>query len=857
MADLRTVEARTAGRPPYSVRGTAAASFLAEVAATPHARLLAGISGPAGSGKSALLDELEAQYRAVDVPVYRGHAELGPGVTAKRSAVLIDDAHQLSDSALTRLHSLVGEQDVTLVVAYGLWPQPPALTRLTGALERHHPPVVLCPLLVNDIAACAAAALGHSPPTALVDEVAELTGGMPWLVHLLLAALHHDRRRSTSSPLISHDVMDQLGIHLATVDSDLHELLLALAVGFDLSGQLPPTLQLAHDRVDSLVAQARAAGLMLPGGRLVPLVRHAVLETTPAYRVRAVQRALVDTVIAEGRPLAEVAERLALDGLKDARVARTLESAGDSVLVTQPALAAKLYREAVAAGSDELATAARRAQAASALGDLEGAARLVDDLLTHENAPDLARAVDVAAAAWAQRGMLADSADIYRWLGPDRIGASAALAAVTMIGSGDREGAETMLRLPSPAAPPNLRAIAVKSMARGLRDSVLSVTDQALRELIRASDTMTASGSTAPLPVPPAALAALVALHSGDLGVADSVIDAALAGGQCGPGARPHLLLLRAWIAMQNDRSDLARAAITEAMTGGRPLGPRDQVLRWALEVGLARRADDAHGLVLAWQNARVCVLHVPVDLFSLLPLGELIVAATRMGDSDRLQSQLADAWRLLTGLGDPPLWSIPLHWSAAQAAILAEKPGELAPHAAALVRASSQSHLASVLATAGRTWLTVLAGNFQIPAVEAAARGLASVGMTWDGSRLAGRAAPRAEERKDMARLLACARDLRPGAAASTSHTDETAESAASSRAGVGDLALSAREREVARLVLEGKTYEEIGEAIFISPRTVEHHVARIRRRLGVTNRSEMLARLRLALSADEASPE
>ena len=107
------------------------------------------------------------------------------------------------------------------------------------------------------------------------------------------------------------------------------------------------------------------------------------------------------------------------------------------------------------------------------------------------------------------------------------------------------------------------------------------------------------------------------------------------------------------------------------------------------------------------------------------------------------------------------------------------------------------------------------------------------------------------------MARLLACARDLRPGAAASTSHTDETAELAASSRAGVGDLALSAREREVARLVLEGKTYEEIGEAIFISPRTVEHHVARIRRRLGVTNRSEMLARLRLALSADEASPE
>ncbi|HTN90204.1 MAG TPA: LuxR C-terminal-related transcriptional regulator, partial [Sorangium sp.] len=640
-----------------------------------------------------------------------------------------------------------------------------------------------------------------------------------------------------------------------TVERDLRELLLALTVGFDLSGQLPSTLELTHGSVDTLVAQARAAGLMLPGGQLVPLVRQAVLETTPAYRVCALQRALVDTIVAEGRRLDDVAERLALDGLKDARVARTLELAGDSALATRPTLAATFYREAVTAGSDERAVAARRAQAASAVGDLDGAARIVDDLVSHDDAPDLARAVDVAAAVWAQRGMLADSAEMYRWLGPDRIGASAALAAVTMIGSGDREGAETMLGLPSPAAPPTLRGIAVTSMARGLRDSVLSATDQALRELIRASDTMTASGSTAPLPELPAALAAIVALHSGDLGVADSVIDAALAGGQCGPSARPHLLLLRAWIAMQQDRADLAHAAITQAVTAGRPLSPRNEVLLWALKVGLARRADDAHGLARAWQNARVSVLHVPVDLFSLLPLGEFNVAATRMRDADRLASQLADAWRLLAELGDPPLWSIPLHWSAVHAAILAERPGELAPHAAALVRASGESHLASVLATAGRTWLAVLAGDFQVAAVETAARGLASVGMTWDGSRLAGHAAPRTEERKDMARLLACARELRPGVAAPTSHSDGRPESSTPARAREGDLALSAREREVARLVLEGKTYEEIGEAIFISPRTVEHHVARIRRRLGVTNRSEMLARLRLALDADDAS--
>ena len=51
---------------------------------------------------------------------------------------------------------------------------------------------------------------------------------------------------------------------------------------------------------------------------------------------------------------------------------------------------------------------------------------------------------------------------------------------------------------------------------------------------------------------------------------------------------------------------------------------------------------------------------------------------------------------------------------------------------------------------------------------------------------------------------------------------------------------------------MLEGRTYAEIGTAIFISPRTAEHHIARIRRRLGVTTRSELLARLRLELDDD-----
>ncbi|MGH3924744.1 MAG: helix-turn-helix domain-containing protein, partial [Pseudonocardiaceae bacterium] len=64
-----------------------------------------------------------------------------------------------------------------------------------------------------------------------------------------------------------------------------------------------------------------------------------------------------------------------------------------------------------------------------------------------------------------------------------------------------------------------------------------------------------------------------------------------------------------------------------------------------------------------------------------------------------------------------------------------------------------------------------------------------------------------------------------------------------------------SEREREVASLVLAGLTYKQIGAQLFISAKTVEHHVARIRQRLGATTRAELLAQLR-TLSAQPETP-
>ncbi len=592
-------------------------------------------------------------------------------------------------------------------------------------------------------------------------------------------------------------------------------------------------------------------------------------KKTSAAQMRSQQKDLVDEAIEMGQPLGELARELARQGFKDPRVVAELERSADVALEADPRLAAELYAEALLAGGDEVPRAARRAQALAASGDLDAAGRTADRLLAVPGAPDLRLGVDVAAAVWAQRGMLSRSADTYSWLGPDSMDGSAPLAAVAMIGSGSAAAAEELLAATPAGGSPTLLAVALSLTQEGLYRTLGPAPDLALAELIRASDMMNAAGTFIPLPETPGALAALCALHNGEPEVADTVLKAALAAGQGGDTCRPRLFLLRAWSAMQQDNADDARLAINEAVKANHwPLAPRDEFLLAALEVGLARRGSDVHELVLAWERAREAMMHVSVDLYSLLPWGELMITAARLRESRRVSHYLDSAWDLLSKLGNPLLWSVPLHWAAVQAALLSEDPAGLAPHAAALVRASEHSHLASVLATGGKAWVSVLAGRFEASDVETAARGLAAVGMPWEGARLAGHAAAHADERRDMVKLLACARDIHPQGAAPSSgalqrqedaRTTATAQPVMEDGGGPGahdSSGLSAREREVGRLILEGKTYREIGEAIYISPRTAEHHVARMRRRLGAENRSELLVRLRLALGEGYPPP-
>jgi DNA-binding CsgD family transcriptional regulator len=239
---------------------------------------------------------------------------------------------------------------------------------------------------------------------------------------------------------------------------------------------------------------------------------------------------------------------------------------------------------------------------------------------------------------------------------------------------------------------------------------------------------------------------------------------------------------------------------------------------------------------VVVWRRARTQLLRQPPDLLSLAPVGELLLAGARLGDRGTVLSCQRRVHDLLARLGEPPLWALPVRWDDLHIAIALDDLAAVrlaAEHLEALVPAGPR---VQVLPPAARAWVDALSGEVQPDRIRTVAEDLAAAGWAWHAARLAGAAAIRTPDSADMRGLLHLARSL-PAPSAS-SLVDKVGE-------------LSAREQEVAAHLLNGLTYRQIGAQLFIAPKTVEHHVARIRRKLGVSSRAELLIALRRHLPA------
>ncbi|HVH22782.1 MAG TPA: helix-turn-helix transcriptional regulator [Pseudonocardia sp.] len=849
------------------------------------------VIGPGGYGKTALLDALATAFGTAGVEVRRELPAPGQEPAAE-VALLVDDAHLCSPAELERLNRLAVGSLGYLVVAHRPWPRPNGIAALGAALAAHRPPVVLDVLDRAGVASRAALRVGEPASSSgsvapLVELVHERTAGLPVLVDRLLDALVEqagaDRARIPLPERSPPGLLAQLGYAVAAQEPGVRGLLLAQALGAPVEAEvLVPLLGLADAaELDELLESARSAGLLTADGRAVPLVSEAVLARTPAGSRFERLRALAEIELARGGNIRSVARGLLDAGASGARAASVFSAAAAEALPGGGPDAGEFLDAAVRAGTRAIELAARRAEAAVLADDLDVTLTQADQVLAAADrmaADDVVRAGTAAAAVLARRGMLARSAELHRWMSTVT-GHASAIAVPALIGTGALDEARGVLDGSIPAAgpppigarptpppsirPPTLQAGAEELMAQGVYDSVAGSPTAALSALTRAAALLETSYRAALLPDTPAALAALVAVHCGEHDVAQSVLERAVRMRLGGPGAATRHRLLLGWIALSRGAFPAARAALQAASPPGVPLEPRDELLAAALEVALARRTGDLASLMPAWGRAREAIVRHPVDLFVLQQLGELSIAATRLRESSWVRPHLDEAAQLLAQLGDPALWAAPLHWSALQAAIITESRDAAQRHAVALEAGAQVSRYTAALATAAPHWVRLLDNEVDPITVETAARGLHAVGMSWEGGKLAGQAAIRTRDRKAMSALLGCARALQasggPPARPSAEGEPDTGPTGPPTvsapvadpdelglDAGDGDGPLSDREREVAALVLDGLTYKQIGERLFISAKTVEHHVARMRQRLGSGSRGELFAHLR-----------
>jgi DNA-binding CsgD family transcriptional regulator len=804
---------------------TQAEAALTALGADPGAPVKLLFVGGVGTGKSAAL----ADARRILRP---------PG-----SALFVDDAHELGDTELTEIATSAADPDATVIATAQPCAHHRGLRVLTAAIERHHPAVRLGALTRAEVGR----RLGGVEAGSL-DAVMTATAGLPLLVDAV-----------TDPRTASQSAYTALVNRLRRWDEPLLSTLLIMSLSPELGpADIAAALSIDDGITWELTDRCYAADLLDPvhGAAFIASVHRAAAQLLGATRHRGVEEALLRTQAANATLSDDLSIALAEHGFRDPRLAAVLQErvAGG---VTRPAERIRLLRAAVKALGPEAGPSPLTlplADASARAGDCATATALTDGVL---DGAERAAAVRIAASVATHDGNTAHAAELCEWLGrtpaaePDT-GTDELLrasATIVFIGAGQAETARRWIQQPG-GGPPTSSARAARSLAEGL----VATLDQPYPVAAARLGQALGSDPDAALPDSAPALLTLAALHNGDAGRARSVIGRAVANRATDEMFVHRHRLLLAWTRMQDGQ--LQSAAATAGFDTA-TLHPRDALWAAALHAGIARRGGDTGTLQRYWYLAAEVLAEYAVDLFSLLPLSELWVAAARLQQTDRIAASLDQAFMLLRALDDAPAWSLPLHWAGVHAAILTSSPEAMAPHGRALAAIASgatagSAGFAGALAAGGRAWLRVLARQVDVDDTAAAARALARFGLTWDATRLAGQAALQTPDPRVSGAMLQLARDLKTAETEEPSARDESvADDPGHPPPRAAQPALSEREREVAELLLLGMPYRDIGAQLFISAKTVEHHVARIRRRLGAGSRSEMLSMLRALLAS------
>lgn len=487
-------------------------------------------------------------------------------------------------------------------------------------------------------------------------------------------------------------------------------------------------------------------------------------------------------------------------GIREPRVSAALLEAAAEASASE---AEVLLTAAAGAGGDASEIALRRAYLALAAGDVHRASQIVDEIIGAATSPaaEIVAPTVLSARIALAAGRPSHAADLIRWLGPEYAATQPITAVRALLDVGDRDAAARYLT-DSGAAPTAVRT-AQRDALRALFGEPIG--GPTLDGLLRALP-MLADHDDIGWP------ALMLAVQSGDIlaarMVADEVFDA----------DRRDLALQ--WIALLLDPHPAppVPTPVPVART------PADRVRAEVAALGRVSTANAGRGQALRAAAA------IEFGLVDALTLGELWLSLAAAGEQVRVRGQVAAFDEIIAGVGFTNGWAVTWNWYAVRACAAAGDRTGVEDRLARLEKALSAhpgDERTATLTAAARVVHDLAFAPTPVDdrRVAQARAGLVAIGAPTDAARL-------------------CADTAAPVLPSPRPTSVEVSSSQVSPPSGP----LTEREAQVAHELLAGCTYAEIGARLFISAKTVEHHVARIRRRFGGGSRSEILAALRAA---------
>ncbi len=841
---------------------------------------LADVAGPLIEHLDAVptpqADAIRAALALTDAPPPAGdrlaacaglHGLLRAAAARQPLLVLVDDAQWLDGPSAECLgyaaRRLDGAAVAVLAAARADTPVPaltgrPITTMEVGGLEEMHAAALLRSV-AGELAPSAAEALleaAHGSPLALLE---------------LPSLLSDEQRRGvqpfTAAPAPGGDLWEAFSLRLARLSATARTAALVVALSADRA--IGPVVAACADLGVGVSAleeaeQARIVRLDTSTATLThPLLRGVVVESAPGTERRRVHTVLA----AHARPDARAWHLAAAAVGPSAEAAAALDGAGHRAMGRGAhTVAADAFQRAAELTDQTTQRVGRRVQAAVEAaygGEYERAATLLDRVLDEVTEPGVRLVARHLQAVIALVGGIRPVLDNYEVLesearavaGTDPAVAATlhADAAMVCVVGGDCRGAVASARAAAGALPADADATArchvqaILGMTLALRGDI-----EAARPALRAAGELLGDVD----PLSPVAGSISFALHGriclGDAALLrDEVLriaDAVRAAGA--RGLVPHHLLVGADAALRLGRWDDAARESDEAAEIARLCGQRGPlaaalVVRARLHAARGReeacRADAAEVLAIADAAGYATSAHGVQAVLGFLELG-----LGQMGRAVEVLERVA-ARAPEIGITDP----VTIPWApdlveaycrvgrlddarALTSQVQANARGGGVPLARALA-ARCQGLTAE--ADFDDAFTRALALHDEITSPFERGRTL----LAW-GARL-----HRARRRVEARERLRAAHEVFVALAATPWAGRAEAElraAGAVSRPAVGDDdALTAQEHRIALAVARGATNREVAAELYLSPKTVEFHLGRVYRKLGVRSRTELAA--------------